>query len=282
MKKIFYSLLALATLSLVGCSGDNNPNDGKFHADPEAGYVYFSNPGMTINIPLGCSDEAGEVSVPFLLNAYVNKNGLNVDYSITEIQGSADVATVEAMVPAGSLEGNLTVSYPAGLTSTVVFDVLFTGTSNNSVEIGAPESTVEQKVTVRLNVGTRDLLLGNYNAIETIDGDQETHTSTILPGAADNEILITGLGYFYAAEPDNALENSTVRAFVNADGPLSFPDAIDNYAFDNASVGPLYFEGIDGDYVNCPTTTIDINYTFRFGTGLGSAVNPIDVILVRQ
>ncbi|GGB76081.1 hypothetical protein GCM10007424_15080 [Flavobacterium suaedae] len=281
MKKIFYSLLALATLSLVGCSGDNNPNEGKFHADPEAGYVYFSNPGMTVNIPVGCAEEAGEVSIPFLLNAYVNKNGLNVQYSITEIEGSSDVATVEAMVPAGSLEGNITVAYPAGLTSTVAFDVVFTGTSNNSVEIGAPESTVEQKVTVRLNVDTRDLLLGNYDVIETVGGDQETHTSTILPGSADDEILITGLGYFYAADLDDALENSTVRAFVNADGTLSFPDAIDNYAFDNESVGPLYFEGNSGEYTACPGD-LSINYTFRFGANLASAVNPIDVVLVRQ
>lgn len=281
MKKIFYSLLALATLSLVGCSGDNNPNEGKFHADPEAGYVYFSNPGTTVNIPVGCAEEAGQVSVPFLLNAYVNENGLDVEYSITELVGSSDVATVEAVVPAGSLEGSLTVSYPAGLTSTVAFDVVLTGTSNNSVEIGAPESTVEQKVTVRLNVDTRDLLLGNYDVIETVGGDQETHTSAILPGAADNEILITGLGYFYAAEPADALQNSTVRAFVNADGTLTFPDAIDNYAFENASVGPLYFEGNSGEYTACPGD-LTINYTFRFGADLGSAVNPIDVVLVRQ
>lgn len=282
MKKIFYSLLALATLSLVGCSGDNNPNEGKFHADPEAGYVYFSNPGATVNIAAGCAEEAGQITIPFSLNAYVNKNGLDVEYSITEIQGNSDIVTINAEVPAGSLEGELTIDYPAGLTSTVVFDLLFTSTSKSNVEVGAPDSTTDEKITVRLNVDTRDLLLGNYDVIETVGGDQETHTSTILAGTADNEILITGLGYFYASEPEDALQNSTVRAFVNSDGTLSFPAPIDNYAFDNASVGPLYFQGNSGEYTSCPGE-LSINYTLRYTPpGLSGSVNPIDVVFVRQ
>lgn len=267
MKKIINSfVIALATISIVGCDM-NNPNEDKFVADPESGWVEFQNPGAVTNGVVGCGGT--QVLVPIVLTAPVNKNGLDVYYTITDVVGtSANVVSTFANVPAGSRNGNLVVTFSENITSSIEFDVVLTSTSRSNVMIGYPGSDIEQTQTVRVNIGA-DRFLGTYDVLE--DNEFE-YLSNVTTGTAANELILTNI-----FDADTA---SQTRVFVNEDGTLSFPAFLDNFLFTN-SAGNVYFEGIQGTADPC-TGVINMTFRLRFGAGGASQTAPITTVLTRQ
>lgn len=287
MKKIVYSLLisSFATL-FVGCDYQEQ-NDDKFGADPSAGYVAFSisdngtpdnedddfsYAGMTFNTNVGCGT-VEPIRVPITLHAPVNKNGLDINYTITDIVGtSAGNVTVTANIPEDQLEGELFITAPEELSSSISFKLTLTSTENSAVTIGSPNSTIEESVIININRAERDRFQGNY----TITGVADTgYPASISSGDAPNELVITNLF--------NLLDftDSQTTIFLNEDGTVSFPAAIDNYLGDDVNVGPLYVEGVSGSYGGSCEGELTVTFRLRFGNNLSGSAGPFTAVFNR-
>lgn len=272
MKKIFYNFfIVIAAVSLIGCSGDNDPNDGKFHVDPQSGFVEFANGGNMITTSIICGESS--VSVPVALRAPSNIDGLTVDYTITDIEGtSAGVITHSGQVyfPKGELESEIMIDYPEALSSTLEFVITLASTSRDNVEIGAVESTNPEAITVRIATPV-DFFVGTYDVVED---DQFTYESVITAGDADNEIIISNL---YDSDPA-----SQTRLLINNDGTFSYPDYADNLLFTstNPALGNVFVEGIAGTF-DC-NGGIDLNFVLRYGPNEDQTTDPVNAILTRQ
>lgn len=279
MKKIFYSFIVIAALSLVGCSGDNDPNDGKFFDDPQSGWVTFDLGVEQDFIPVrdfaygiaGCDDN--QIIVPLLLDAPSNEDGLQVAYTITDFEGTSEGVISHsgyAVFPSGSLNGTITIDFPETVASSIGFIITLTETSRNNVTVGHPDNTEPLTYTVRINKGNRDSLLGVFeDNITEVNEDPELQY-LISQGAASNEIIISGISQLFVAGT-----TSETRVFVNEDGTLSGPDFSENFLF-NASGTNISVADISGTYDACEGT---INFSFRISVNgnppTGSANNVI-------
>ncbi len=265
MKKIFYSFIVIAALSLVGCSGDNDPNDGQFFDDPQSGWVTFDLGVEQDFIPVrdftyGVADCGFEnqVIVPLLLDAPSNKDGLQVAYTITDFEGTSEGVISHsgyAVFPKGSRSGTITIDYSETITSSLGFTITLTETSRDNVAVGHPDNTDPVTYTVRINKGNRDSLLGVFedNIVEAEEDPELQYL--VSQGAASNEIIISGVSQLFTAKT-----TSQTRVFVNEDGTLSGPPANENYLFSPAGAGDIYVTGISGTYDACEGT---INFAFR-------------------
>lgn len=287
MKKIVYSLFMISSLAgvLVGCDYQD-PNEDKFNATPDAGFVEFSiddngtpesdddstYAGRAYNANVGCAGAATEIRIPITLYAPVNKNGLDVNYTITDIVGtSAGNVSIEARVPKGENEGEVVVSFSEALNTSVQFTLALSSTDNNNVTIGAPESTVEQSIRVNLNKEQRDQFQGNFN----VTRGQASYTASISAGTAPNELIITNLyGPAYAG--------SQTKVFLQPDGTLSFPAPIDNYLAEDPNVGSLYVQGNSGSYGESCDGGLTMNIRLRYGANLSLQTTPVNIVMTRQ
>jgi hypothetical protein len=270
MKKIFYSFIVIAALSLVGCSGDNDPNDGKFFDDPQSGWVTFDLGVEQDFIPVrdfaygvaGCDDN--QIIVPLLLDAPSNEDGLQVAYTITDFEGTSEGVISHsgyAVFPSGSLNGTITIDFPETVASSIGFIITLTETSRNNVTVGHPDNTEPLTYTVRINKGNRDSLLGVFeDNITEVNEDPELQY-LISQGAASNEIIISGISQLFVAGT-----TSETRVFVNEDGTLSGPDFSENFLF-NASGANISVADISGTYDACEGT---INFSFRISVNGGA------------
>ncbi|NDI98380.1 hypothetical protein GWA97_04780 [Flavobacterium sp. LaA7.5] len=265
MKKIFYSFIVVAALSLVGCSGDNDPNDGNFFDDPQSGWVTFDLGVQEDFIPVrdfaygiaGCELD-NQIIVPLLLDAPSNEDGLQVAYTITDFEGTSEGVITHsgyAVFPKGSLQGTITIDFPETVTSSVGFVITLTEASRDNVSIGHPDNTEPVTYTVRVNKGNRDSLLGVFedNITETEDDPELEYL--ISQGAASNEIIISGISQLFTAET-----TSETRVFVNEDGTLSGPNFLENYLFSPPGAGDIYVTDISGTYDACEGT---IDFSFK-------------------
>ncbi|AXG72853.1 hypothetical protein DVK85_00840 [Flavobacterium arcticum] len=270
MKKIFYSFIVIAALSLVGCSGDNDPNDGRFFDDPESGWVTFNLGSIAEPLPnfaygiAGCEVESRQIIVPLLLDAPTNKDGLQVEYTITDFEGTSEGVISHsgyAVFPKGSLEGTITIDYPETIESSIGFVITLTETSRNNVVIGHPDDTEPVTYIVRINKGNRDSLLGisEDTFVELEEEDELTYL--ISQGAASNEIIISNISKLFT---DDSV--SETRVFINEDGTISGPDFSENFLYFNGDVAADFYVGdIEGTYDACEGV-IDLSFKLRFGT----------------
>lgn len=274
MKKIIYSFLIVFTaVSLVGCSGDNDPNDGRFNADSDYGYVDFGGNERVTALSGNCGDTS--VEIPVFLNAPTNIDGLNVEYTITDIEGtSAGVIshTGDVYFPKGMLQSNIVINYPENAASSLEFVVTLAATSRDNVEIGAVESVGPVATTVRINTGIRDLFLGTYDVLE--DGSAE-YESVVTAGAAPNELVISNL---FGVDSE-----SQTSVFINDDGTVSYPGFADNLLFvsSNPAQGQVFIDGIDGTQSGCDGD-IELNFRLRFGPDQDLTTDPINTVLTRR
>lgn len=289
MKKIFSSFIViLSAMSFVACDM-NNPNEDNFIADSQSGWVGFANPGSLVQGNANCG--TNEILVPIELHAPVNTDGLDVLYTITDVIGtSAGTITSSARIPEGSRTGNLVITYPETLTSSLEFTVTLTGTSRPNVfiagttasgtNIEVPDAEVEQTVTVRVNTGFRDRFLGVYDVIETgTDGNQFTYQSVAERGAADNELIFSNI---FDQEEELGTTTQT-RVFVNSDGTVTFPGFTDNLLFTTSGGAPVFFQGLNGTVSTNPCEgEMDIDFNLRVGPTGGTTVGPINIVLRRQ
>ncbi|OYQ38248.1 hypothetical protein CHU92_05930 [Flavobacterium cyanobacteriorum] len=286
MTKIFYGLLFGLLLVISGCSY-NDPNNGQYDDNPSTGWVDFNDFDSQNEVFLtsrtgliGCGD-ASIIEVPLILrsstspeiiNAPVNRNGVGVKFTITDVIGNAvsQGVTATASVPAGSRTGKLVVDYPDNLSSSLEFLITLTSTDNPVVSVGAPDNADPVQYRIKINVGDRDRLTGSYDVLED---DLYEYSSEVTRGPAANELIITNL---YDADP-----NSQTRVIVNGDGTISYPAFTDNFLYTLAGLGPIYLEGLTGSTYNACEGTITLRFRLRFGNGLNSATAPITTVLTR-
>lgn len=270
MKKIIYSLLLITGLSLVSCNNDNNPNEDKFNADPESGEVVFTAPTEAITLVGSCGAERTLV-IPITLTAPVNKDGLEVNVSITELTGSASGIVVEsASIPKDSLNGEVVISYPESLSTSTEFLITLESTSNSNVSTISIFGDELESQLVRINFGDRNVIQGNYSVLNGAN----TYDSVITAGTADNEILVSNL---FGNDPD-----SSTRVFLNSDGTLSFPPTLENFLFvGSGTQGNVYVsDASTGTYDAC-AGTLSITFRLRFGPNQASQTNPVTAVFTR-
>lgn len=239
MKKILYSFLSFAALTLVACDY-NNPNDGRFGNDPETGWVQFEEVSLEFNEQVISSDSyvlsgaSTEFTVPVQLSAPVNKNGVTVNYTIADVDGGSASSflthTGEMEIPANSLVGYITFGIPAeALTSCMSFDITLTSTSDSDITVGIPTAEGNAKpITHRVTIGKgRDSFIGSYT--DAIGGG----TVTIVAGDKPNEIVI------------NNLQNggSSISFFLDISsygGSITYPYYDANFLGIDPDLGNLY------------------------------------------
>lgn len=140
MKNLKYILLFVASSLFVACSNDDDA--ARFASDPQSGWVQFQN-GNDIQTTFG---SLTQITIPVLLKAPVNTDGLEVTYTITDIAGSTAgvIATgTSVLFPEAAtdnqneLQRNLVIDIVATtLTENVEFDVTLTATSRSNVQVG--------------------------------------------------------------------------------------------------------------------------------------------------
>jgi hypothetical protein len=269
MKKIIYSLLLSCTAILfVGCDYQD-PNEDKFASDSQTGWVEFENPTTTVVSGVGTS-----FNIPVILNAPVNKDGLTVNYTVTDVNGSTSGIVSysgQATIPAGQLRGNISLSIPeAAVTSCIEFDVTLTSTNKSVVQVGFEDGTnAEHFTTNRVLLGKgRDSFIGTYNVVE---GDA-TYQTTVTAGDEPNELIIKNL---FDIDP-----NSETHIFLDtasSTGNVTFPFFTDNYLFTstNPTQGDVFISNefvrlletedpINSSFNPC-TNVINLNYFLVFG-----------------
>ena len=262
MKKILYSFLSFAALTLVGCDY-NNPNDGRFGNEPQSGWVQFEDEsvGMPTYVLSGAS---AEFTVPVQLSAPVNKDGVTVNYTIADVDGGSASSlltyTGEMEIPANSLVGYITFGLPAeAFTSCASFEITLTGTSDSNVTVGiATEDGNAKPVKHTVTIGKgRDSFIGNYTSLES------TGVVSIAAGDKPNEIVVTNLLNL----------GSTFSLFLDISsygGHVTFPYFTENYLTTDATVGNQYAADVvkqgalvtksDNNFFNPCSNTFDLNF----------------------
>jgi hypothetical protein len=143
MKKFIKLITVVALLFSFSCEESN----GDFSVDPNLGWVEFSEPeSATISI------DSYDASVPLRVivenNVSLN-NGLTVEYDLVPVSGP-DPNTVFSNSGSISIEPGtggfavfdgapsifFDISEAASISETMVFDVVLTGTSNSSIDVG--------------------------------------------------------------------------------------------------------------------------------------------------
>lgn len=167
MKK-YIKFLFLALIPAAAVVSCDNPNEHeRFSSDPGSGWVQFED-SNDIAVVYG---NATEITIPILLEAPVNQSGLEVTYTITDVEGSSSGAfsgAGTATVPAGSREGELVLPLTStGLTSAVVFDITLTGTNKSNVEAGLSD---DSKPVVKRVCLAPIVIAASYNGAATAVG----------------------------------------------------------------------------------------------------------------
>lgn len=141
MKKI---VLLFSFVGLLVACNHNAPNEGKFEADPDSGFVHF---GTTITNAPGNNN----VQIPLVMATATNSEGLAVTYKVEAVANDGSDTDVpseilgtftdEDAVPAGNLSGFLTIDLtepPIGTCYEIKVTLL--STNNEVVKVGLTES----------------------------------------------------------------------------------------------------------------------------------------------
>jgi len=268
MKNVLFRIvLGITAMSFIACDM-NDPNEDKFANDPQSGWIEFASNGATSVEIGGC-----EVEVPFVLNAPVNTDGVDVYYTITDIEGSSAGLQSYASVPAGSNVGNFVVTNSETLTAPVEFTLTLTSTSRDNVSIGYPCETVAQTMTVRIIPAGIASFVGTFDVAETSSEGAFSYESVITMGTAPNELILSNI---YGVDPD-----AQTSVFVNEDGSLSFPDFNDNFLFTANGGAQVFLEGLSGTANSCDSEIV-VNFNLRTGAGGNTVTGPYRVVLTRQ
>lgn len=271
MKKIFLASLLSVSFLFVGC--DEGANDGRFEPSPETGWVQFENQGTT---SVAAGDEL--VTIPVVLQVPVNKDGILVNYSISDVEGNlSSQVTSEGtvLIPAGSREGEIVVNLSPSIAACGNLLVTLEATNNAGVSVGLSDNS--KPVTHNINIiGNRDMMLGTYDVLE--DGTYNYQVE-IVAGDAPNEIIVKGL---YEISPD-----TETRLFLNsATGKVEYPPLLENLLFTstNPAQGNVYVAGeaVSGSNVfdSC-NNTLDISFRLRFGPTQNNQTAVINAVMTR-
>lgn len=282
MKKIFYSILAIAALSLTGCNGDNDPNDGKFGADSDVAVLRFMVDENDIaEYTLNCTEESINVSVPVKLyvpGSYAevepyaqtsNNAGLTVDYTVTDATGllSAVNTSGSVVLAPGSLVGYVPVTIPAGYQGPIQFDVDVTAVSRDNIYLGSVDEIDPLTIRVSVPSGLHTVYEAEVGSTDYID-----YESVVRPGAAAGEVSVSNL---WNIEEEGG--DAEITFILNEDGTVSFKPLLENYLYQVTGVGNIYFKGISGTHSTCDGT-IQVQGEIRYGTNQQNVLGPYNFI----
>lgn len=267
MRKFIYSILSFAAIMLVSCDY-NDPNDGKFGNDPEAGWVSFQTEGSTM-VSVAPNGEIVS-SIPVVINAPVNK-GLTVNYTIEEVDGSASyVSAGSVYIPKGELMANIKLPV-SGAATCSSFNVVLTSTSRANVTVGLDGNGIlsQEFIVSPFDINS---MVGTYDALE--DGQYE-YVCNISLGDEPNSLIITNI---YDVDP-----SIETKVFVEENGMFTFPSPSENYMFTDNTAGDIYFAGIDGLSTCANGGTIVMNFNLQAVSDEGTALyGPYNLVLTKQ
>lgn len=267
MKKLIYAFLSITALTFVGCTEDLN--EGKFNADEESGWVQFA--------PTEEEIEAGEIAssfkrggqflIPVYLQAPVNRDGVEVTYTVEDVEGSSQ-GTISSSgvveIPKGTNTGDIVLNFEdVSVSSSTVLKITLTSTNRNNVQVGLEDGSKPVSQLVRI--------CGNAFST-TYEGDSAT--SDGLPGEIFNVALVPVPG------TDNQFTLSTVWGpnFVAAltgnpgdEGQFVYPVTltVNSDASVTVTTDVPYGEGGTGTYNAC-SDTFELNVSQSVFTGDGS------------
>lgn len=279
ISKIFF--VAFGAIALVSCNL-NDPTDGTFGDDPNSGWVQFEN-----NVPfIAVSGLTTEFDVPFTLMAPVNTEGLLVNFTITDVQGSSAgflTHTGVGEVPKNTRNGKLHFSIPnTELTTCREFLITLTTTSRANVSVGLNNGT-EKQITRRLIIGKGiSSFLGAYTVIED---ETYTYTSIITAGDAPNELRVSNV---YGENP--ASQTSVFIEPASVGGLASFGPYLGNEIVPNVFASGLDEQSEDWkvDFTNYfDSCSNSLNLFFKLidsdeGEVEGSDAAPINIVLTKN
>ncbi|HEY0046551.1 MAG TPA: hypothetical protein VGB44_07570 [Flavobacterium sp.] len=271
MKKlIFASLISFSALFFGSC--DEGPNEDRFESETTHGWVRFERAGDSI-VTIGNA----QVAIPIVLQAPVNTTGIDVTYTISDVEGNIVNSVVSSgvvTIPQNSREGFINLGLPTNITSCAEFKITLNTTNRDYVSVGLADDSQPVSFNVRL-VPSRDMLLGTYDVIE--DGQFE-YQSVVTAGDAPNELILSNI---YDSSP-----TSQTRVFLNYydDFSVTFPDFLQNLLFTSTNPALLsVFVDADGDSSFDPCAgTINLNFVLRYGPDQETATDPINVVMTKQ
>lgn len=160
MKKLIYIFFVSASFAILSC--DMDKNEGRFEADPSSGWVQFRDAGPE-TIVYGSQSQ---IVLPVDLKTAVNANGVDVNYTITDVVGNSTSIIAErsgilsiSTTSTGEvvLTNDIVINIAdTGLSSTVEFDVRLTSTSSATVDVGLSDGSKPTVIRVKIcpfNVG---------------------------------------------------------------------------------------------------------------------------------
>ncbi|KAF2519541.1 hypothetical protein E0W68_04130 [Flavobacterium salilacus subsp. salilacus] len=229
-KNILALLLSFVTIAFVSCDY-HDPNEDKFGADTESGWVQFETQGTTYVV----TGLTTEFRVPVMLHSAVNTSGLDVAYTVTDVSGSTEGIvdySGEMNIPSGQLTGDIVFTLPdSALTSCIEFTVTLASTSRDNVQIGLDDGLRPTTHAVVIGKG-RDSFIGTYSAIQ--DGDSEYQT-VVVAGEEPNELVVSNV-----FGQDANSETHIFLDAVSSNANISFPNFSGNYLFTDSGAGDIF------------------------------------------
>ena len=262
MRKLIYICFLSFSFAILSCDL-NDKNEGRFDdANPSSGWVQFRD-GSPVTIIYGSQSS---IVLPIDLNAPVNKDGIEVTYTITDISGSSTsliperTGTVEIFkndIGEVVLTNNLVIDLPnTGLASSVIFDIELTSTSRTEVAIGLSDNSRPTTVRVQVcpvNIGTI------YNATATastgFEGPDFVQTLVPVAGTTNKYSVDTAWGVtFFPCFIGNCASVGAIRRYP------AIITVNDDYTVDVVGNDPAFpnrYPGGEGTYDPC-TDSFDL------------------------
>lgn len=277
MKNLKYILLFVASSLFVACSNDDDA--ARFASDPQSGWVQFQN-GNDIQTTFG---SLTQITIPVLLKAPVNTDGLEVTYTITDIAGSTagviatgtSVLFPEAVTDnQNELQRNLVIDIVATtLTENVEFDVTLTATSRSNVQVGlGTVKPIKKRIKIcSPNAATSYTGVSIALLAGATPAPAFVPVITPVPGVENSFEFNTAWGVDFIVHMTGNPANSGIRnypAFVTIN-----PDLTVTVVGINTPAAPNRYPGGAGTFNPCTKT---INYTLNQGV----FTNPFQVAVV--
>lgn len=229
------SLLLFFAVAFFSCEDTNGDN---FNPDLESGWVQID----SSDVITGVAGYDTTVEIPVSLHTNVNKSGLDLFYTIEEIEGNSSTVLIGDNIPAHFPKGVLESKIVLNLNSEIVgqgakFKVILSSTSRNNVSILNTNPDVISEVIVCV----RPIIIhANYSGstyrLETLDDAPEFIASmaTTLVDNGDGTYTISsgawGPGTVPALTGNPAHSSYTYPAniTINANGEIVV-DGLDSY-----------------------------------------------------
>lgn len=265
MKKISLILFATISILFISCN-ENDENDGRFDSNSQIGWVQFDEEAIDEPIQV-VNGYASTIELPVVLFAPVNKEGVKVNYTITDVVGNSTAVlpqrsgTVEIFKNGAGevvLSADLVLNLvEADLTSNVEFDVTLTGTDNSNVQVGLSDNSKPVVVRVKIcafNIKTN--YVGNAVASVGVDGPEFAVELVPVPNTTNQFTVTSAWGIQMVPTLCNCPTRRDYPAIITVNDDFTVT------IVGNDPTRPAAYPGGEGTYDPCTDT---FNFTLRQG-----------------